>query len=190
MRVASIIQFVAMSLPIAAQAQSQATDPQAAVQPTDTPAVATEATNPVGPCDTGAFRQFDFWTGDWVVRNVSGKEVGRNSIQLEQHGCALIERWTSADGNTGVSLNFYDPAARAWRQHWISPGAVLAMQGGLVDGAMVLEGPLQYVKEGRTTLLRGTWTLLPDGRVRQHFVESTDQGKTWTDWFDGYYSRI
>jgi hypothetical protein len=33
------------------------------------------------------------------------------------------------------------------------------------------------------------WTPLPDGRVRQHFKESSDGGKTWTDWFDGYYSK-
>jgi hypothetical protein len=140
-------------------------------------------------CDGGPFQQFDFWAGDWIVRNESGKVVGRNSILPEQGGCALIERWTSSEGGTGVSLNFYDPGSGTWRQQWISPGIVLAMQGGLVDGAMVLEGPLQYVKDGRTTLLRGTWTLLPDGRVRQHFVESVDQGKTWSDWFDGYYSR-
>jgi hypothetical protein len=189
MRVASIVLFVAASMP--SDGQSQTTPDVAAASSTaaDATPVATDAANPAGPCDADPFRQFDFWAGHWVVKNVSGREVGRNSIQLEQRGCALIERWMSAEGNTGVSLNFYDPGARTWRQHWISPGTVLAMQGGLVDGAMVLEGPLQYVKEGRTTLLRGTWTPLPDGRVRQHFVESADQGKTWTDWFDGYYSR-
>ena len=53
---------------------------------------------------------------------------------------------------------------------------------------MVLEGPLQYVAQKRVTLLRGEWTKLPDGRVRQHFTESSDDGKTWTEWFDGYYS--
>jgi hypothetical protein len=30
---------------------------------------------------------------------------------------------------------------------------------------------------------------LPDGRVRQHFQESADDGKTWQEWFDGYYRR-
>lgn len=150
---------------------------------------AATSTPTAGPCDGGPFRQFDYWAGDWIVRSESGKVVGRNSIEIEQRGCALIERWTSIEGGTGVSLNFYDPGSGTWRQHWISPGIVLAMQGGLVDGAMVLEGPLQYVNEGRTTLLRGTWTPLPDGRVRQHFVESVDQGKTWSDWFDGYYYR-
>jgi hypothetical protein len=30
---------------------------------------------------------------------------------------------------------------------------------------------------------------LPDGRVRQLFEESEDEGKTWALWFDGYYTR-
>lgn len=28
-----------------------------------------------------------------------------------------------------------------------------------------------------------------DGRVRQHFEESKDDGETWSVWFTGYYSR-
>ncbi len=66
---------------------------------------------------------------------------------------------------------------------------VLQMSGELVNGAMVLEGPLQNFTQQRVTLLRGEWTRLPDGRLRQLFTESTDGGKTWTEWFDGYYTR-
>jgi hypothetical protein len=179
MRVASLVQFVAMLIPVAAQTQT------ASMQETSS-----APAQPASPCESGAYREFDFWAGHWIVKDASGQEVGRNSIEIEQRGCALVERWTSADRSTGVSLNFYDPVARVWTQQWVSPGAVLTMTGGLVDGTMVLEGPLHYLKDGRATRLRGTWTKLPDGRVRQHFEESADQGRTWTDWFDGYYSRI
>lgn len=41
---------------------------------------------------------------------------------------------------------------------------------------------------GTTTLLRGIRTPLTDGRLRQHFLESRDGGKTWEEWFDGYSS--
>lgn len=140
-------------------------------------------------CAADPFRQFDFWIGTWNVADGEGRAAGRNVITLEQQGCVLIERWTSAKGGTGMSMNHYDPASGRWKQHWVGLGLILEMTGGMKDGSMVLEGPLQYVADSRVTRLRGTWTQLPDGRVRQHFVESSDNGKTWTDWFDGYYSR-
>jgi hypothetical protein len=189
MRVATLVQFVAMLIPVAAQTQmsASASSSSSATSPTQDTTMSAQRAS---PCASGAHREFDFWAGNWVVKDGSGEEVGRNSIEIEQRGCVLIERWTGAEGGTGMSLNFYDPVARVWTQQWVSPGAVLTMTGRLVNGAMVLEGPLHYLKDGRATRLKGTWTLLPDGRVRQHFVESADQGKTWTEWFDGYYSPI
>ena len=53
---------------------------------------------------------------------------------------------------------------------------------------MILEG--RYVLPGGKRLtMRGTWTLLEDGRVRQFFETSEDQ-ETWTPWFEGFYSRV
>jgi hypothetical protein len=141
------------------------------------------------PCTGDDFRQFDFWVGEWNVVDQDGRIAGRNSITLEQNGCVLIERWTSAKGGTGISMNHFDPLSQRWKQHWVGLGLILEMSGGLNEGSMLLEGKLQYLADSKVTLLRGTWTPLPDGRVRQHFVESTDEGKTWTEWFDGYYSR-
>lgn len=141
------------------------------------------------PCAADSFRQFDFWVGEWNVVDGGGRPAGRNSITLEQNGCVLIERWTSVKGGTGMSMNHFDPLSKTWRQHWVGLGLILEMSGGLKGDSMVLEGKLQYLADSKITLLRGTWTPLPDGRVRQHFVESTDEGKTWSEWFDGYYSR-
>jgi hypothetical protein len=142
------------------------------------------------PCAAGAFRQFDFWVGTWDVADPDGKPAGRNRITREQLDCVVVERWTSVNGGTGMSMNYYDPAADRWTQHWVGLGLFLTMTGGLRGTEMVLEGPLQYVGQGRVTILRGVWTPLSDGRVRQHFVESADEGKTWTEWFDGYYRRV
>jgi hypothetical protein len=147
------------------------------------------ATTPTKACDSAVFRQFDFWVGTWEVRNAAGKVVGRNAITAEQQGCVLIEQWTSADGNTGMSMNYYHPQSGHWKQNWVGGGIILEMSGGLKDGSMVLQGPSRQVDAEHLTLLRGTWTALPDGRVRQHFVESEDQGKTWKEWFDGYYTK-
>ena len=89
-----------------------------------------------------------------------------------------------------MSMNHYDPQAGKWHQHWVGVGVMLEMEGGLKDGSMQLEGPLHYLTTGEVSLLRGIWTALPDGRVRQHFLESKDSGKTWTEWFDGYYTKV
>jgi len=140
-------------------------------------------------CSDPEFRQFDFWVGNWTVQDESRQFAGDNRITLEQRGCVVVEHWSSARGGTGQSLNYYDPVARAWKQRWVGLGLILEMQGRFDHGAMVLEGPLYYVREKRTSRLRGTWSALPDGRVRQLFVESADGGKTWAPWFDGYYSR-
>ncbi len=141
------------------------------------------------PCAKGPFRQFDFWVGEWEVRTADGKPAGENTISNEENGCAIVERWKSANGGSGLSLNYFDPAANRWKQEWVGAGLILHMEGGLQDGAMVMEGPLQYLGQDRVTRLRGDWSTLADGRVRQLFEESTDDGKTWSVWFDGYYTR-
>lgn len=145
---------------------------------------------PLKACDRDPFRQFDFWLGQWEVKDQAGKFAGRNAITAEQNGCVIIEQWQSASGGTGMSMNYYEPRSGRWKQNWVSPELILEMSGGMNGASMILEGPMQYIGKDRVTLLRGTWTPLPDGRVRQHFVESTDNGKTWNEWFDGYYSRV
>ena len=169
---------------------SASADPAVAT-PSGTPGTgAVKASATAGPCASPGFRQFDFWAGHWDVADGAGQAVGRNDITIEEKGCVLVERWTSVAGNTGLSVNFYDPLAGEWTQQWIGLGVLLRMTGRLRDGSMVLEGPSQNLRTGKVTRLRGTWTALPDGRVRQHFEESSDNGRTWQEWFDGYYRRI
>jgi hypothetical protein len=150
----------------------------------------TGAADPITPCERPAFREFDFWLGEWEVRDETGKLAGHNSVTAEQGGCVIMERWRSAAGNNGMSMNYYEPRTGRWKQNWVSPNVILEMSGARHDRDLILEGPLQYLDKGQTTLLRGIWTPLPDGRVRQHFLESKDGGKTWEEWFDGYYSRV
>jgi hypothetical protein len=146
--------------------------------------------SPVKPCDAAVFRQFDFWLGHWEVKDQTGTLAGHNSITAEQDGCVIMERWQAVSGNGGMSMNYYEPRTGHWKQNWVSPTLILEMSGGMHGDSMILEGPMQYLGKEKVTTLRGIWTPLPDGRVRQHFVESTDGGKTWQEWFDGYYMRV
>ena len=143
------------------------------------------------PCGAAPHRQFDFWLGRWEVRNPAGNVVGHNTIEVAHGGCVLVEHWTSVAGVTGTSVNIYDRDRRQWHQTWVdSGGGLLQLDGGLADSAMVLTGTaFDADAPGRASRQRVTWTPQPDGRVRQLWESSTDDGRTWTVVFDGLYER-
>jgi len=143
------------------------------------------------PCAAAEHRQFDFWLGQWEVRDPSGKIVGHNRIEAAHGGCALIERWTSIAGVTGTSVNIYDRDRRRWHQTWVdSGGGSLQLDGSRVDTAMVLTGEaFDADAPNQSSRQRITWTPLTGGRVRQLWESSSDGGTTWTVAFDGLYVR-
>ena len=143
-----------------------------------------------GTCDIEQRRQFDFWLGNWQSKAVDGKLQGRNEIRKILGGCAIQENWTSGGGKfRGTSYNFYDASSGKWHQTWVdTSGANLQLDGGLVNSSMVLSA--ETLVEGILTINRITWTPLDDGRVRQHWEVSTDQGALWKDVFDGYYEKL
>jgi hypothetical protein len=139
---------------------------------------------------------FDFWLGEWDVFGPAGQQVGTNSITplFEGHESGMLqEHWRGSGGVEGRSINGYDAARGCWHQTWMdSTGGVLHLDGGLQDGAMVLEGwgpggtDLDVVDRQRITWTREG----PDGtEVRQLWESSSDDGLTWTVAFDGRYRR-
>ena len=149
-----------------------------------------EAPEP-SPCEQEArFREFDFWVGEWDVHDADGNFVGENSITRAERGCVLIEEWRGAKGSTGISMNYLDRIRDEWVQIWhAAAGYQLEIRGGLTDEGMLLTGKVHYIGSGQTAAFRGLWTPLPDGRVRQYFEQSADDGATWQPWFEGFYSR-
>ena len=140
-------------------------------------------------CRAPEHRQFDFWIGDWEVANPAGKTVGRNRIEAILGGCALRETWTGAGGSNGTSYNAWDGQRRRWHQTWVDNGGlVLRLEGGFVDGRMVLSGET-LDSTGSAVLNRITWQETAPGRVRQHWEVSSDGGKAWRTVFDGRYRR-
>ncbi|MEO0422935.1 MAG: hypothetical protein AAF184_11395 [Pseudomonadota bacterium] len=157
---------------------------------TSTAGTAAPPSPPSKPCAGEAFRAFDFWLGDWQVRTADGNVAGVNRITRREGNCVLLEQWTGASGSTGMSMNFYSPASDRWRQVWHSAsGALIDISGGWTGESMVLTGTIEYVGNATTQPFRGTWTPLEDGRVRQFFEQSGDDGETWQAWFEGFYAR-
>src|SRR3954470_19569839 len=80
------------------------------------PAPSSTASPTPPPCAAPEFRQFDFWLGRWKVTNPKGVQVGTSEISRVSEGCAVREQWTSARGQGGISLNYYDSSGHEWHQ--------------------------------------------------------------------------
>ncbi|MDH3734199.1 MAG: DUF1579 domain-containing protein [Gemmatimonadota bacterium] len=135
-------------------------------------------------------RAFDFWIGDWDVTVVgSGQVAGTNEVTSVLGGCALLESYETPTGYRGNSYNIYDRASGSWHQTWVdNAGTLLQLDGGIVDGKMVLSGPGKDA-QGNDIVNRITWTSHEDGSVQQTWDVSSDGGDTWTNAFDGMYRR-
>jgi hypothetical protein len=149
------------------------------------------------PCEHDpAYRGFDFWLGEWdVVATGSrpgdpGVQVSHSSIRSILHGCVVLETWSGAGGLEGQSFNRWDRTSRRWRQTWVdSTGSELELSGELgPDGSLRLAGT-SAAAGGGTVLHRLGFFPQPDGRVRQQWEQSRDDGATWAVVFDGTYSR-
>ncbi|MCI0706733.1 MAG: hypothetical protein L0Y80_04505 [Ignavibacteriae bacterium] len=151
---------------------------------------ALHAQQPPTPCkDSPEFRQFDFWIGEWEVRNPKGVKVGESNIQLIIADCVIFENWTGAGGGSGKSFNVYNAATKKWQQFWVgSGGGVLEFSGGLNGNKMEYTAQ-STSKDGNVIHHRMTYFNNPDKTVRQLWENSTDGGKQWTVAFDGLYVR-
>lgn len=150
------------------------------------PGAATGQNAQQAPCSAPEYRHFDFWVGDWEVRNAAGNLAGTNSITPMLNGCVLHEQWSGSSGSVGESFNIYDQSTGTWHQTWVDNGGLLLrLDGGLEGDSMVLRGELQG-RDGAMRQHRITWTPRDDGSVRQHWENSTD-GESWNTLFDGTY---
>lgn len=130
-----------------------------------------------------------FWVGVWQVRSPDGQLLGTNRITREQNGHVVRESWTGADGSTGTSLNFLDPATGHWRQIWVdAQGGVLDISGSVRgDGSLLMTGTMNPVT-GTGHPSRMILMPIEGGGVRQVFETSDDEGRTWRQTFEGIYS--
>ena len=141
-------------------------------------------------CRGDAYRQFDFWLGEWdVARSVAGAAEARSSIQRMLRGCAIQETYSTDSGYTGESINWYDPERSLWRQTWIdNTGLVLELSGGLDEQErMVLQGPARTTSEASQVEDRLTWQRREDGQIEQHWEQRAPGESDWRRVFTGYY---
>jgi ketosteroid isomerase-like protein len=136
---------------------------------------------PPASCAAPAYRQFDFWAGDWEVFEIGGAtKVAHARVDVILDGCVLREYYQGTDGHKGQSFTIYDAARNVWHQSWVTNrGELLMIEGEFEDREMVLSGE----DHAKGVLVRGRWKP-ENGNVREIAVTSTDGGMTWKPWFD------
>ena len=160
--------------------------------PTQTPPPAQPAPIDCADADHSAF---NFWLGEWDVRPTgSDTVVAQSTIAPAAGGCTVEETYHqtvgpggAATSYHGVSFSVFDAAnGGKWRQFYVdSAGSVTVFEGGLQDGAMVLDAP-----GAPGVLQRMTVAPQPDGSVRQWGRTSRDGGSTWSaNTYDFTYRR-
>jgi hypothetical protein len=138
-------------------------------------------------CCTSQHDQFDFWVGEWVVKNNKGKIIGYNTIRELENNCLISEEWSGVNKSSGRSYNYYDPKTETWSQLWISnSGNILKLEGKLEDGKMVLTGPEVSGAKG-TYRNQIVWTPREDGTVIQEWIILSEGGKKKEVQFFGIY---
>jgi hypothetical protein len=153
-----------------------------------TPAMATN--HPY--CTAAAYRQFDFWLGDWDTYRIKNDHPGdvsvaRNRVTAILDGCALHEAYTRSDGYAGESFTSYDASRKVWHQTWVTnQGELNVMEGTQQGQRIVLSG--QVTDAQGVQWQRVSWEPWQGG-VREVCEGSRDGGKTWTTLFDILFRR-
>lgn len=141
-------------------------------------------------CCTEKYTEFDFWIGSWEVINPDGSPAGTNTIVKLQENCLIQENWASANGKvTGTSNNFYNYKSNQWEQIWVdNRGGNLHLKGNRIGNQMILKTDEEFNENGEPFYNRITWTLNPDGSVRQYWETITNDSDI-TIAFDGLYRK-
>jgi hypothetical protein len=143
------------------------------------------------PCAADAnARRFDFWVGEWRVRNAYGQPVGESSIQRVSGGCAILENWSGGTGVVGKSLNFYNHDTSQWQQYWVGQqGDQVLFTTSEWSGPTLVFHATTTQRGGARVQSRLSFTPVAPDTVRQFSETSSDGGRTWTTQYDFYYGR-
>jgi hypothetical protein len=152
----------------------------------------------VGESAQSSARDFDFWMGDWKVRNRRLKARLAGSDEWEEFEATSVARpilgglgnedvfLTDHDGGfIGMSFRFFDAEKRRWSIYWadsrrsgeLDPPVFGTFSGdrGIFHGKDVFEG--------RPILVRFIWSGITTPTPRWEQAFSDDGGATWeTNW--------
>lgn len=140
-------------------------------------------------CCEASHEQFDFWIGDWIVKDTTGTTVGENRITKIEGGCVVKEQWTGTSGTTGTSMNYFDKSDMSWNQLWLDNGGnQLQLKGQFQEGKMVLRSEV-ISTQNPNYYNQITWSKNDDGTVTQLWEVLSSSNKPLRILFKGIYHR-
>ena len=140
-------------------------------------------------CCDEAHKHFDFWIGEWIVKDSTGTVVGENRITKIEGNCVVQEQWIGTSGTTGTSMNYFDPADNTWNQLWLDNGGnQLQLKGQFREGKMVLRSEMFNTTEANH-YNQITWSENNDGTVTQLWQVFDVSNKPLQTLFKGIYHR-
>lgn len=142
------------------------------------------------PCKYSAeYKQFDFWVGEWTVKQTGADQVvGSSSIQKILDDCVVLENWTGGRGNTGKSFNIYDSNTKKWEQYWVDSNGGRIFFSGHLNGT-TMDYFADTDEQGKKATRHLQFFHLGPDEVRQFSQRSEDGGKTWSVEYDFTYFR-
>lgn len=162
-----------------------------------------------GACAAPGFREFDFWIGEWDIRQRILQADGTweefdatTRVEPVLGGCALFERWQGTvqffwEGMTepasleGMSYRSYDPEAGEWAIWWMderNPRIGDPNRGSFEDGIGT------FYRDGRTgqgnpMTARIRFFDIEEGYFRWDLAISTDGRATWSTMWEMEQTR-
>ena len=142
-------------------------------------------------CDTAAYKQFDFWVGNWNVYDTENNLIGKNKVIKMNNACAIQENWSSkTTPSKGTSYNYYNATDKSWNQVWIdNTGGSLVLKGFYTNHKMVLKSNIIRDKKG-AYYNQITWFKNANGSVTQLWELLDIDNTPFNEIFRGTYKKI
>lgn len=140
-------------------------------------------------CCKEQHKHFDFWIGEWIVKDSTGTVVGENRITKIEGNCVVQEQWTGTSGTTGTSMNYFDLSDDTWNQLWLDNGGnQLKLKGRFQEGKMILRSDMVNTKDSNY-YNQITWSENKDGTLTQLWQVFDTSNKPLQILFKGIYHR-
>ena len=155
------------------------------------------AQQPTAPpsCADPAYRQLDFWVGDWdATFDAGGGKTGHatNHVTRDEYGaCVISEHFAQADiGYVGGSYSMFDNQTGQWRQTWVdNQGSTFVLTGGPVSGQPhVFELQTVDVRGSTKAFKRMIWQEVKSDSFTWRWQSQEPDG-SWKDAWVLHYTR-